>query len=179
VGQEYLAVEQSRIGGMRGSDRAFWKLCLWSVDINVKGNVFLDSAQISAQSQRTGKAGDITIDARQTLTMNNSDITTNAAISSGGEIRVNARDIRLYGESDIRTDVASGQNQGGNITLNANSIVAFNDSDIVAFARDGVGGDITLNTPAFFGFRAAQRGTNPQTLDGNNRVDINATGAIA
>ncbi|MUG91023.1 hypothetical protein F7734_00280 [Scytonema sp. UIC 10036] len=58
---------------------------------------------------------------------------------------------------------------------------AFDDSDILAFARDGRGGDIILNTRAFFGssYQPAQEVTNPQTLDGNNRVDVNATGGIA
>ncbi|HEY9653424.1 MAG TPA: hypothetical protein V6C95_22375, partial [Coleofasciculaceae cyanobacterium] len=51
---------------------------------------------------------------------------------------------------------------------------------ILAFARDGRGGNITFNTPAFFGsrYRPAPRGTDPATLDDNNRVDINASGAV-
>ncbi|KYC44156.1 hypothetical protein WA1_03190 [Scytonema hofmannii PCC 7110] len=87
----------------------------------------------------------------------------------------------MRNDSDIRTDVASGQNQGGNIIITANSIIAFDDSDILAFARDGRGGNITLNTRAFFGsgYQAASRGINLEKLDGNNRVDVNATGAIA
>ncbi|MEQ8537770.1 MAG: hypothetical protein RIB93_10000 [Coleofasciculus sp. D1-CHI-01] len=64
--------------------------------------------------------------------------------------------------------------------ITADSILAFDDSDILAFARDGRGGDITLNTPIFFGFRytPAAKGTDPTTLDHNQRVDINADAAI-
>ncbi|GAA6620142.1 beta strand repeat-containing protein [Scytonema sp. NUACC26] len=140
-----------------------------------------DRSQISTSSLGTGNAGDIAIAARQSLSANNSDITTSATNSSGGEMRISAKDVRLFGDSDIRTDVASGENQGGNITITADSIIAFDDSDILAFARDGRGGDINLNTRAFFGsgYQPAQRATNPQTLDGNNRVDVNATGGIA
>ncbi len=38
-----------------------------------------------------------------------------------------------------------------------------------------------MNTPAFFGesYKPAPNGTNPRTLVDNNRVDVNATGAIA
>jgi len=51
---------------------------------------------------------------------------------------------------------------------------------ILAFAQDGKGGDITFNTPVFFGFAyaPAPKGTDPDTLDHNDRVDINATGAV-
>ncbi len=82
--------------------------------------------------------------------------------------------------SDITTTVNQGQERGGDITLTAGSIVAFDDSDILAYAPGGTGGNITLNTPAFFGenYRPAPRNTKPNTLDGNNRVNVNATGAV-
>ncbi|NEQ83765.1 MAG: S-layer family protein, partial [Moorea sp. SIO2I5] len=88
--------------------------------------------------------------------------------------------IRLRGDSDITTSVFSGAENGGNITITTDSLIAFADSDILAFARDGRGGDITFKTPIFFGFafRPAPKGTDPATLDNNNRVDINASGAV-
>ena len=47
------------------------------------------------------------------------------------------------------------------------------------FPRNGFGGDIELETLVFFGsnFQPAPQGTDPDTLDGNARVDINASGA--
>ena len=53
--------------------------------------------------------------------------------------------------------------------------------DILAFARDGKGGNVTLNTRVFFGqnYRPAPFGTDPTTLDGNDRVDINASGSLS
>ncbi|MBD0336782.1 MAG: hypothetical protein ICV62_14935, partial [Cyanobacteria bacterium Co-bin13] len=65
--------------------------------------------------------------------------------------------------------------------MTARSIIALGDSDILAFSIGGSGGNITLNTPAFFGenFQPAPPGTNPIELDGNDRVDVNASGAIA
>lgn len=59
--------------------------------------------------------------------------------------------------------------------------MAFDDSDILAFADDGRGGNIRLNTPAFFGenFTADSLTADPNILDGNDRVDINATGAVS
>ncbi|BAY09897.1 two-partner secretion domain-containing protein [Calothrix sp. NIES-2098] len=140
-----------------------------------------DRALLSSQSQGAGTAGNIIISSRQTLNANNSNISTAAVQSSGGAIAIKAADIRLYGDSNITTNVGSGAGGGGNITLSANSIIAFDDSDIFAFARDGKGGNITFNTLAFFGqnYQPAPFGIDPLTLDGNNVVDINASGAVA
>jgi large exoprotein involved in heme utilization and adhesion len=139
-----------------------------------------DGAFISSASRGDGTAGDINITVRDTLEANNGTIATSTTQSAGGAITINAGDIRLFGDSDIISNVASGGDNGGNIYLEADSILAFDDSDILAFARDGRGGDITLNTPAFFGenYRPAPRNTNPRTLDLNNRVDVNADAAV-
>jgi large exoprotein involved in heme utilization and adhesion len=138
-----------------------------------------NQARLLAQSTGAAPAGNITIHTGQ-LTANNGSIETSATQSAGGGITITASDIRLFGDSDIRTDVASGAGGGGNINLTANSIIAFGDSDILAYAADGKGGDITFKTPIFFGFAysPAPKGTEPDTLDHNNQVDINATGAV-
>jgi large exoprotein involved in heme utilization and adhesion len=139
-----------------------------------------DGAEISSASSGDGTAGNINITVRDTLEANNGTIETNTNRSAGGAITINAGDIRLFGDSDIRSNVASGADNGGNINLTADSILAFDDSDILAFASDGRGGDITLNTPAFFGenYRPAPKGTDPNTLENNNQVDVNASGAV-
>jgi filamentous hemagglutinin family protein len=141
-----------------------------------------NQARLLAQSTGAAPAGNITIHTGK-LTTNNGSIETSATQSAGGGITITASDIRLFGDSDIRTDVASGAGGGGNINLTANSIIAFGDSDILAYADrndGGRGGNITLDTRAFFGenYRPASRRTDPRTLDRNNRVDINATGAV-
>ena len=163
-----------------------------NVDANAMGNggnvtidthrlLLRDGAFISSASRGDGTAGDIKITVRDTLEANNGTIATSTTRSAGGIVKITAGDIRLFGDSDIISNVASGGDNGGNITLTANSILAFGDSDILAFARDGGGGDVTLNTPAFFGenYRPAPRNTDPDTLENNNQVDINATGAAS
>ena len=151
------------------------------------GNLTIDTgrllvqggAVISSTSLEEGTSGNIKITARETLQADDGTISTDASRSSGGAIAIKAGNIRLVGDSDIRSSVASGADNGGKITLTADSILVFDDSDILAFARDGRGGDITFNTPAFFGenYRPASRNTNPDTLDNNNQVDINVRGA--
>lgn len=145
------------------------------------GNLILDNqAEISASSQGFSEAGSISLKINGLLNSTDSDITTAASAASGGEIDISAQSIRLFGDSDIRTNVASGTNKGGDITLNADSILAFGDSDILAFSRDGRGGNINLNTPVFLGEDFFFTPTvDVDSLDGNGRVDINASGAIS
>ena len=141
-----------------------------------------NSGQISAQSRGSGKAGDITISVNKVLNSTNGNITTATTQSSGGSIKIVAPNIRLFGDSDIATNVFSGMGGGGNIDLTADTIVALDDSDILSFARDGQGGDITFNTAGFFSssqFRPTSAPINLNQLNGNNRVDINASGAIS
>lgn len=140
-----------------------------------------DRAYLSTVSSNQGQAGNITIRVNESLNARNGSIFTSSQLSSGGSVDINARDIRLFGDSDIFTSVFSGAGNGGDIRVTANSIIAFDDSDILAFARDGKGGNITLDTRAFFGenYRPAPRDTEPRTLDGNQRVDVNATGRVS
>ncbi|MGF1481624.1 MAG: filamentous hemagglutinin N-terminal domain-containing protein [Cyanophyceae cyanobacterium] len=139
-----------------------------------------DGAQIESRSFGSRDSGEINLQVFGTLQADNSQILTSATQAAGGAIAITAGDIRLRG-SDIRTSVSSGAGGGGNITLTANSILAFDDSDILAFAQDGQGGDIELQTPIFFGsrFQAFPEKAAPNTLDGNERVDIDASGAVS
>jgi len=190
VSNSSISSEVSETANGQGQD-----ITIQTDDLNLDNN-----ALISAQSFRTldlsgssrtsniaatetirGDAGNIQIVVDDLLTMSDSDITTQAAAFAGGEITIRAGDMRLLGDSDITSNVQSGVEGGGDITLMADSILAFDDSDILAFAQDGIGGDITLDTPAFFGENfdpAASASDSVDTLDGNDRVDINATGAI-
>ncbi|MGK7949140.1 MAG: hypothetical protein AB4368_10135 [Xenococcaceae cyanobacterium] len=112
---------------------------------------------------------------------NNGNIFSSSIQSSGGEIDITAGEIRLRGDSNIRTSVQSGAGGGGNITLTADSIVANDDSDIFAFSSDGVGGNITINSPVFLAenFTLNSLTSNPNNLRDNDRVDINATGVLS
>ena len=139
-----------------------------------------NNAEISASSEGQGNAGDINI-SLNSLKTTDSNVTTAANRTAGGAINIKAKDINLRGNSNVTTDVNSGVGGGGDITLTADSIIAFDDSDIFAFAQDGQGGNITLDTPVFFGenFTLNSLTSDPNNLEGNSRVDINATGAVS
>ncbi|BDA76296.1 filamentous haemagglutinin-like (plasmid) [Calothrix sp. PCC 7716] len=144
--------------------------------LNINGG-----GRISTRSINQGQAGKITILVDESLNALDGGISTSSNQSSGGDINIDARDIRLFGDTDISTFVSTGAGGGGDIKLTAKSIIAFGDSDIFAFAQDGQGGNITFATPAFFGqnYRPATPGTNPASLNRNNRVDINASAAVS
>ncbi|MCP6762178.1 MAG: S-layer family protein [Fischerella sp. CENA71] len=152
------------------------RIAIETRDISIR-----DGGIITSSSEGQKSAGNITVNVNRTLQANNGDISTTSTQSSGGAIDITARNIHLQNDSDITTNVFTGRGGGGNINLTADSIIALNDNDILAFARDGKGGDITLNTPAFFGYRyqPVPVGTDLTTLDGNDRVDINASGAVS
>jgi filamentous hemagglutinin family protein len=156
-----------------------------NLNVNADSVELASKAQIIAQSEGTGKAGNINLNAQGQLTAINADILTSSVNSSGGTINIKAKDIRLFSDSNIRTNVFSGAGGGGDITLTANFIIALNDSDILSFSQDGKGGDIRFNTSAFFSsplYRYTPASINVatlQALDRNNSVDVNASGAIS
>ncbi|MEO1299739.1 MAG: hypothetical protein AAFW75_29005, partial [Cyanobacteria bacterium J06636_16] len=135
-----------------------------------------------ASSLGEGNSGNILVDARDELNLSDGQINTLSLGSSGGTITVNAEQIQLAGDGDILTLVSTGEGRGGDITLSAEDfILALDDSDILAAAPEGRGGDVVLQTPGFFGenFTPASLVADPDTLDNNDRVDINATGAVS
>lgn len=135
---------------------------------------------LSAAARANASGGRIAINTTGDVRAVNSDILTDSEQAGGGGIEINARDIYLEGDSDLRTNVAAGEGDGGNITLSGRYIFAFDDSDILADAEGGRGGNIQLNVRGFFGesFTLDSLNADPDTLDGNNRVDVNATGTV-
>ncbi|MBD2677112.1 MULTISPECIES: filamentous hemagglutinin N-terminal domain-containing protein [Nostoc] len=148
-------------------------------------NLYLTEAQISARSEGLGDAGNININIKENYVGNDSPISARSEQSGGGNINITARNIRLQNDADIRTDLLIGEGSGGNIFLSADTIIALEDSDILAFAPQGKGGNITFNTRALFSdalynptLTLADRNS-LESLNNNNRSDINATGAIS
>jgi filamentous hemagglutinin family protein len=141
-----------------------------------------NSGGISATSKQLGKAGNIKVDLRDRFIVNNGEIRTAADKTSGGNIDLSAKVILLRNNSNIKTQVISGAGNSGSITLTAPSgIVLLEDSDILAFAQDGRGGNITLNTQALLTrtYSPSDPTADRATLDTNGFVDINATGATS
>ena len=150
-------------------------------DISINANQLIISNNAAIQSLSfSGDSGNVNIDAKD-IQLKDGSITGEVVFTgNGGDINISGKNIRLQGDSNIRTNVPLGD--GGNINLTADTIIALDDSDILSFARDGRGGDITFNTEGFFSssqFLSTFAIADPNRLNGNNRVDINASGTIS
>ena len=142
----------------------------------------LNGARLSSRALGQGDAGIILLDLKEELSANNGTIETSSASSSGGQVLVVADSIILEGDSDIVTSVLNGSGSGGDIRISGNFVIALDDSDITASAdanADGSrGGDIDFNVRGFFGenFTTNSLTADPNTLEDNDRADVNATG---
>jgi large exoprotein involved in heme utilization and adhesion len=158
-------------------------------DINIQTPSLLlkNGALLTAQSSGLGNAGNIKVNAEFiTLERNSSIFASNTPLVdisttlSGGNIDLQISDNLILRDSDISTEATINSN-GGNIDIAADAVIAFDDSDIFAFAADGQGGNITLDTPAYFAenFTLNSLTSDPDSLVNNSRADINATGAVS
>ena len=143
-----------------------------TLNLNV-GQVTATDSTIATSAQRSS-GGNINVVTLRDISLNDSRITTNSG-GNGGDIQANAHLLRLKDNSDLTTNSIG---NGGNIILNADAVIAFDDSDILAQSQDQRGGNITLNTPAFFG-ESYQPDEDLVSFDGNNRVDLNAKGNLS
>ncbi|MGV2827545.1 hypothetical protein [Myxosarcina sp. GI1(2024)] len=139
-----------------------------------------NGGRMSSRSLGMGRAGNLSLDVRGDINISDGEISTVSLMSSGGNININTQDMLLK-NTNVASSVFLGANNGGNIQITADSIIAFDDSDILAFAADGQGGNITLDTPAFFAenFTLNSLTGDPDDLINNQRADINATGAVS
>jgi large exoprotein involved in heme utilization and adhesion len=155
-----------------------------NVEVQATQLEILDRAALFSASFGQGDAGTIALSIANRLLMDDGTIGTNSEGDSGGQINIKAGNIILRNDSDIQTFVANGEGGGGNITIAADFVIALDDSDILAFSADGTGGNIDLSQTTLFSenlnFAAGNLSrAELAALDGNNRVDINATGGIA
>jgi filamentous hemagglutinin family protein len=168
---------QARVGGSANGSGG-------NIIVDARQLTLTNGAEITSRSDGTGNAGNITLNiVPGTIRITDSAIQASATQASGGAITINADNIQFFGNGDIRTEVTNGSGGGGNITIAANFLIALDDSDILAFAADGTGGNIDLSRTTFFGQNAniaSGRLSREEllALDGNNRVDLNATGGV-
>ncbi|MCX7596810.1 MAG: filamentous hemagglutinin N-terminal domain-containing protein, partial [Fischerella sp.] len=130
-----------------------------SRDINITTGLLslTDGAQISANSQGNGAAGNIKVFANSIELDNKSTIRADT-IGRQGNINLHSGNLVLRRNSKITTN-ATGTATGGNITIDTDNLVAFpnENSDITANAFSGSGGKITINTQGLFGMVVRSR----------------------
>lgn len=125
-----------------------------NIEITVKNQAILSNrGSISSKSDGLGNAGNIKFKITK-LQLDNSNITTEAIKSDGGDITIEgnspAKLVSLNNDSAITATVGGGaQTIGGNINIDSNLIVVQN-SNIIAEASEGAGGNIDINTQGLF-----------------------------
>ena len=82
------------------------------IQIDAGGLRISDRGVINSASSGSGNASNIDMTVRDTLQANDGTIKTSAERSAGGAIDIQAGNIRLFGNSDIRSEVASGAENG-------------------------------------------------------------------
>ncbi|BAY66581.1 hypothetical protein NIES22_67210 [Calothrix brevissima NIES-22] len=182
-----------------------------TIEINsTGGSVYLDGSKLSTSNSGSGYAGDIIINSSNeisllnkseissqgnngrifidtnTLTLNNSSITTNTENGTTGDINITVRDFLLLRDrSKITTTGVNGN--GGNIIINESGKAGFviavpsEDSDIVANGLEGKGGKIDISANRVLGFKNTQdRGRLPdlKKIQENDISDLSASSDI-
>ncbi|XGV98308.1 MAG: filamentous hemagglutinin N-terminal domain-containing protein [Leptolyngbya sp. BL-A-14] len=134
------------------------------------GSIFVDpelvkirnGARIAVDSQGTGTAGNIFLQAGSLVLDNRGLISAETVSNTGGNITLQVRDvIAMRRNSRISTSAgtAGAGGDGGNITINTQFLVASptENSDITANAFTGRGGRVDITAKGIFGFLVLSR----------------------
>jgi large exoprotein involved in heme utilization and adhesion len=110
----------------------------------------LNGGQISTSSMGGGNAGNINITTPHLTLADGSKITATSDLTTGGNLLINAADLRLLNGGEISTSVfGDPTTAGGNVEINSRTAVALDGSKITAQAKQGKGGNILVNTDVF------------------------------
>ncbi|MDR4498970.1 MAG: hypothetical protein MRK02_13790 [Candidatus Scalindua sp.] len=145
-----------------------------SITINAVNSVSLqNSSSISGKSSGSGNAGKITVSVGDTLLSESSSVTTEAAKSDGGNINLTAQNLTRLVNSEIISSVGGGADTvGGNITMNQKFAI-LNNSKIIANAFEGKGGNIQITADVLLADpRSEVSASSAKGVDGE--VDIRA-----
>ena len=133
------------------------------LEINTGNLILENNSLIGAQTQATGNAGNVIIQAEESIIINGNSAILSEVLEEGignaGNIELNSNLFRLQNSSSISTSTLSeGQGDAGNITINVENIEIGNNSFIQAITEnDAAGGNIFFDA---------------QTLDLVNNAEI-------
>ena len=114
------------------------------IDINARDSIKLSNhSMIASEAKGDGIAGELRITTNQ-FTMTNSQANVSSKNDGfAGDILIHANDLNLFHDAKISASTESGE--GGDITLNIMNNLSVNSSEISASTIDGIGGDLTIN----------------------------------
>jgi filamentous hemagglutinin family protein len=127
-----------------------------SITVNAQDITLSDGGSITAASessdQQAGESGSIFITATDTFQLvNGGEVSVETARANAGSIEIEVGElVHLRNNSRIATSVANGEGNGGDIRIDPTFVVLQGGSAIVAQARAGSGGKITIVTDYLF-----------------------------
>ncbi len=148
--------------------------------ITINGRSSNDFTGITVESDGEGNAGNININVMQTLSIDQSEISTSASQADGGDVNIIANFIRLR-DGQINTVVGSGDGGGGNITLDT-QLGLLERSEIRADAFGGPGGNITIRADGFItDVDSVISASSQQSVDGTVSIQglVDLSGSLA
>ncbi len=150
----------------------------------VDGRFYYPSGLFVDSSGR-GNAGNLTLDTPALTIVDGASIKATSDLTTGGNLFINAADLRLFNGGEISTSVlGDAETEGGNVEINSRTVVAFDGSTVTAQAKQGQGGHIVVNTDAFFHDAASiddvlnassDVSGNQGTVEVNTAIDVSST----
>jgi len=159
-----------------------------TVSVQVRNINISDGGMITTSSTGGGQAGDISLNVGNLEMHGGASVSSDADKSGGGRITVDAKDTIHLSDSSITTNVAQGTGKGGDITIGnpdtgiGSEFVILNRSRIQANAQDGDGGAVFVITENFLkSFSSIVEATSARGNEGTVRIeapDLDISGSL-
>ncbi|MCP2726932.1 two-partner secretion domain-containing protein [Limnofasciculus baicalensis] len=165
----YSSVESTAIGNGR------------QLNLNARTISLTNGSKVNASTSGIGDAGQIFLEATQSITLNNSEISTgvnNQGTGKGGDIEIKTPSLILDNRSSLTAATASGE--GGDIRLHLNDLLLLrHNSQITATAgttgAGGNGGNIEINAPFIVAIPGENSDITANAFEGNGgKIQITA-----
>jgi filamentous hemagglutinin family protein len=149
------------------------------VSIQASNSITLDNkAEITTLSLGSGNGGTIDLTAKL-LRLKNSTINTQTASGNGGDIFLKIANATLLRDRSLLSTEARSLGNGGDIRIRSPFIVGLGNSDITANAFAGRGGNIGLTTNGILGLAYRDGVTNNNDITASSTFGVNGTVQIS
>jgi filamentous hemagglutinin family protein len=136
------------------------------------------NAEIRVRSIGTGTAGNLTINAKNTINLEDNALLTGNTPSNGldqATININSADLILRRGSNITTNATGSNVTGGNININTENLALRENSNITANSTDARGGKINIQAQGLFQSPDSTIIARGATQELSGTVNINST----
>jgi large exoprotein involved in heme utilization and adhesion len=149
-----------------------------SVNITTGSLSVTNGADLIVSSFGQGDAGDLIINARNTIQLDNkSSIGATTIVGNKGNISLRSQNLVLRRGSNITTN-ATGTATGGNITIDTDILVALENSDITANADVARGGQVRINAQGIFGTEFRKHETPQSDITASSNLGPEFSGIV-